>query len=507
MAKKTNYDSEFCGSLPLNHINVIQQYGYLLVVDNQNFEILQASENTVQLFDREPNALVGALLSELTDTTHLKELLKRFESRLTDKIPLTLGISGKRLPAIAHFKEKFTLLEIEKSEFSSERTFTQVYEDLKYAIASLELCKTAEDVSAAAVKEIKRLTGFDSVMMYRFDHDWNGTVIAQAKTTPELDDYMGHTFPASDIPKQARELYLKNPYRQIPDREYQAVKLYPIINPVTKAFIDLSDCNLRGVASVHLEYLKNMNVSSSMSIRVIHNNTLWGLIACHHVKPLYVNFELCSICELLSSIISNRISAIIHQTEFDHETELQRRQTALIAQVYTANNLLTGLLNNSNNNLLQMFNAGGIVVAYQGNYEVIGNVPNRNMVDDMMLWLQHKTAGEVLVTDQLPDIFEEATSYADIASGALVIPISAEKGEFIICLRPEVVQTITWGGNPNNAINFDPDGKKYHPRASFKIWKETVRNTSVPWSKLEIDAANRLKAFINEYTSKKTQEF
>jgi len=507
MVKKTNYDSEFCGSLPLNHINVIQQYGYLLVVDNQTLQILQVSENIGQLLGRDFTELIGVLLNEFTDTTLLNELLKRFESRSKDKIPLTLNIFDKTYPTTAHFKEKFTILEIEKAEFSSERSFTQVYEDLKYTIASLELCETAEEVSTAIVKELKRLTGFDGVMMYRFDSDWNGTVIAQDKTAPELEDYMGHTFPASDVPKQARDLYLKNPYRQIPDRDYQAVKLYPVINPVTNTFIDLSDCNLRGVASVHLEYLKNMNVSSSMSIRIIHDGALWGLIACHHVKPYYLNFELCSICELLSSISSNRISAIIHKTNFDQETELQHQQTELIAQVYASNNLLTGLFSDANNNLLKMFNAGGVIATYRGGYEILGRVPDRDMLDNMILWLQHKTSGNIFVTEQLTDAFEEAEPYASVASGALVIPIDAEKGEFIICFRPEVVQTISWGGDPNNAIRFEPDGKKYHPRASFKIWQQTVHNTAVAWSKLEIAAADRLKSFIYEYTSKETQEF
>ncbi|WP_114941825.1 GAF domain-containing protein, partial [Mucilaginibacter endophyticus] len=160
--------------------------------------------------------------------------------------------------------------------------------------------------SQAAVHELRRITGFDGIMMYRFDEDWNGTVIAEEKDAPELEHYLGHTFPGSDVPRQARDLYLKNSYRLIPDRDFTPVRLYPVMNPVTNTFIDLSDCNLRGVAAVHLEYLKNMNVQASMSIRVIDNGKLWGLIACHHVRPHYLSFETGAVCEMLSSVISNR---------------------------------------------------------------------------------------------------------------------------------------------------------------------------------------------------------
>ena len=505
MAKKTNYDSDFCGSLPLNHINVIQDYGYLLVVDNRDFKILQVSENVNQLLQAELPAITGALLSDFIETSPLKKLRDRFESRSKDKIPLTLTIGNARLQALAHFKDAYTILEIEKAGLASERAFTQVYEEVKYAMAALELCETIEEVSAAAVTELKKLTGFDGIMMYRFDSDWNGTVIAQDKTAPELEDYMGHTFPASDIPKQARALYLKNPYRLIPKRNYQPVRLYPVINPVSNTFIDLSDCNLRGVAAVHLEYLKNMKVEASMSIRVIHNGQLWGLVACHHVAPHYLNFELCSICELLSTVVSNKISAILNKTNFDLETELQKQQSALIAQVYAENNLLAIKSITGNNSFLNMFSAGGLAIIYQGKLETLGEIPDKDMVENMVLWLQSKTTDKIFATDQLPELFEEAAPYAAIASGALAIPISADHGEYLIYFRPEVIQTIKWGGDPNQAIRFDLDGKKYHPRASFQIWQETVHHTSAPWSLLEIAAAERLRSFIYEFTSKQKE--
>ncbi|WCT10690.1 GAF domain-containing protein [Mucilaginibacter jinjuensis] len=501
MAKKTNYDSEFCGSLPLNHINVVQSYGYLVVLDKINFRILQVSENCPDLFLTDFHSVIGKDLTEFCNTKQLKELQGRFAERSKEKIPLTLTILGKRLLSLAHFKDTHIILEIEKTYQAGERTFTNVYEEVKYAMATIESAETINEASQAAVHELRKITGFDGIMMYRFDEDWNGTVIAEEKEG-NLENYLGHTFPASDVPKQARDLYLKNPYRLIPDREYEPVRLYPVINPVTNAFIDLSDCNLRGVAAVHLEYLKNMNVDASMSIRVICNNTLWGLIACHHLTPHYLNFELCSVCELISSVISNRISAILNKDLFEQETELQKYQTTLIAQVYAEHELIPGLMPEEGINVLTTFGAGGAVAFYQGAYRTIGEVPDRDMVENLLLWLQNKELDRVFNTDQLPELFDEAMPYAVIASGLLAIPVDKRNGEFLIIFRPEVVQTINWGGDPGKTINFDPDGTKYHPRASFKIWKELVHHTSEPWTKQELETAENLRTFIYEFRTK-----
>lgn len=215
MAKKTNYDSEFCGSLPLNHINVVQSYGYLVVLDKTDFHILQVSENSTDLFKKDFHDVIGEELSEFCDIAQLKELQGRFAERSKEKIPLTLSISGNRLLSLAHFKDTHIILEIEKATQGGERTFTNVYEEVKYAMATIESAETIEEASDAAVHELRKITGFNGIMMYRFDEEWNGTVIAEEKEG-NLENYLGHTFPASDVPKQARELYLKNPYRLIP---------------------------------------------------------------------------------------------------------------------------------------------------------------------------------------------------------------------------------------------------------------------------------------------------
>ncbi|MBL4675331.1 MAG: GAF domain-containing protein [Mucilaginibacter sp.] len=503
MDKKKNYDSDFCGSLPLNNINVIQSYGFLLVLDNETLKIIQASENINALLNKPANELVNTPLETYANTATIKSLQERFGDSVKEKVPATLTLGATKVQALVHFKPGYLILELEKPTASAERSFSDVFEEVKYAMAALEQADTVEQVSQIAVQELRKLTGFDGIMMYRFDADWNGTVIAEEKVQNKgLENYMGHTFPASDIPKQARQLYLKNAYRLIPDREFTPVRLYPVINPKTNAFIDLSDCNLRGVAAVHLEYLKNMNVQSSMSFRVIHKGQLWGLIACHHLTPLYLSFELCSVCELISSVVSNKITTILYKENFEFEADLQKKQTALIAQVYAESDLLKGVMDNTDLNLMQLLNAGGIAASVNGRLYKTGNTPDNSFLENMVLWLQGKNIDKLFVTDHFSALYDEALPYADVASGALVIPVNSDAGDYIVAFRPEVKQTIKWGGDPNQAINFEPGSKNYHPRNSFKLWQETVHNTAEAWTAEELNVAEGMRSFIYEFTTR-----
>lgn len=501
MAKKTNYDSDFCGSLPLGNINVIQEYGYLMVLEKTSYQIVQVSENFVDILSKPLAEIIGTPLESLVDSSIIEKLTQRGNDNLRDRVPFKLVLAKQQLIAVAHFKEHYVLLELEAFDAAQERSFNQAFENIKYALAAIDQAKSIKELSELAILEIRKMTGFDGIMMYQFDKDWNGTVIAEEKSEG-LENYLGHTFPASDVPKQARQLYLQNPYRLIPDRDYRPVRLYPVINPITKVFTELSDCNLRGVAAVHLEYLKNMNVKASMSIRVIHGGQLWGLIACHHLTTNNLSLELCSICELLSSFISNKISSLIAKEKYEQESEIHRRQNTLIAQVYAENDLIDGILNDSKYNLTHVFDAGGSAMVLDGKITAIGDVPDHDFLEDLVLWLQSKGVKQIFHTEHLTQLYEDAAAYADIASGLLVIPLDREKGNYIFCFRPELVQTIKWGGDPNQAINFEPGSKNYHPRNSFSIWQETLRQTSNPWNSHELATAEQLRSFIYEFITR-----
>lgn len=505
MAEKRNFDSEFCGSLPLHHINSIQDYGFLLVLDMKGLSIIQASENCAQLLGLSIQQLINTRLADYMPEQEIHKIEQLVDKAMNQKIPLTLqfhaSIDTFSYHALVHSKSDYLIVELEKIQEHTTRSFTDVYQEIKYISAAIAQANTVQAVCEAAVHELRRISGFDGILMYRFDGDWNGTVIAEEKDD-RLEHYLGQTFPASDVPKQARALYLKNPYRLIPNREYQPLRLYPVINPLSNAFTDLSDANLRGVAAVHLEYMKNMGINASMSIRVIYKEKLWGLISCHHITHKYLDFELCSIFEWLSDVISARITLILNKEEYDLVQLLQEKRVALTSQVYTDEHIAKGLLRHNGANILDLFKASGAVVVLNGRMEVKGITPRQDDLENLLLWLEGKNFAEVFATDHLSALYEDAAAYSQLASGLLFIPIDSNRGEFVVCFRPESVVAINWGGDPHQAINFDKDGKNYHPRNSFKLWVQTVLQHAEPWTMQELEVAASLRNFLFEFRTK-----
>lgn len=491
---KRTYDSDFCGSLPLHIINLVQPYGVLVVLDKASLDIVQVSENVEALLLKEPAQVVNTSFGKYIAEAQFTDLKKRVDAGADPRLPFSFTINNKVHSALVHAKEQHILIEIDKEPRSTQSSFFDVFQKLKHAIAQIENASTTAEVCNTAIAELKKISGFDKIMIYQFDADWNGLVIAEV-AEPGMSKYLGLRFPASDIPKQARELYYKNPYRLIPSRDYKPVRLHPIINPITGAFIDLSDCNLRSVPAVHLEYLKNMEVMASMSTRIIRDEKLWGLISCHHREEKYLDQEICSLFELMSVIISAKITYIQHREEFSYKSRLKNMQSSLMQQVYQSNDLFEGLFN-SKVSLLELLNAGGAALVNPKQIKIAGNAPSKDQIREMVYWLQNNAAQEVYHVSNLTDVYEPAHEFTNVASGVIVLPINAEKGEFIIGFRPELVQEVNWGGNPNEAINFEKDNVTYHPRNSFRLWQQVVKNTSLPWRPEEVVVAEDFKNFV-----------
>ncbi|MEJ2883658.1 GAF domain-containing protein [Pedobacter sp. GR22-6] len=505
MTIKKNFDSDFCGSLPLHHINSIQDYGYVLVVETKGLMIVQASENLAGLFHKDIQEIIPGPLAQYLEEASTQKIKELIKSQLLFRIPLSLSLKqddgSESYHALVHIKTDYLIIELEKSDQSTSRSFTEVYESIRHIGAALDKADTVQEVCDTAITELRKLSGFDGILMYSFDKEWNGTVISEDKDE-RLEQYLGQTFPASDVPRQAREMYLKNPYRLIPNRNYQPIRLYPVINPVTNAFIDLSDCNLRGVAAVHLEYMKNMGIKASMSIRVIYNQSLWGLISCHHIDEKYLNYEICSVFEWLSELISNRLSMVLNQESHQESQSLHLQRQLLSDRIYTEDQLMAVLLAEDAAQLLSLFKASGVVVSQNGRIESRGLVPPKDELENLLLWLEGKSFNKVFSTSQLSEDYEDAAAFAAEVSGLLFIPIDSERAEFVVCFRPEVLQDINWGGDPNQTITFDQDGKNYHPRNSFTSWKETVREHALSWRKEELEVAESLRTFLFEFRTR-----
>ncbi|QCR22056.1 GAF domain-containing protein [Pontibacter sp. SGAir0037] len=497
-----NYDSEFCGSIPLHLVNLIQPHGVLLVLEKQSLRIIQLSENVHDFFATSLESILERPLSDFLPDEQYRAVSTRIATQSSnDKIPFnftfTIEESEVACTALIHPKEEYVLVELEKSTpYTAANSFMVLYQRIKYITSELKQATSTADTAQVAAEALKEFTGFDRVLFYQFDPQWNGIVIAQAKEE-EMDDYMDLRFPASDVPKQARDLYFKNPYRLIPTREYEPVRLLPIVNPLSQSFTDLSECNLRSVASVHLEYLHNLNIKASMSLPLIIEDKLWGLISCHHQEKMLPSYEMRSALELLSGIISAQLAAKEKEKAILRRVKLRGIYAQLLEQLYSSSSFTEGLLNKSSG-VLELLNLSGVAVLYGGSIMTSGATPDQQEIKDLVAWLRRNKNDKLFITDNLPKLHTPGKFYKDLASGLIALSINAEEGEYILGFRPEVLQTVSWGGNPNQAIQMEADGKTYHPRNSFATYKETVKFTSLPWYEEEVEAAEALRSAVLE---------
>jgi chemotaxis family two-component system sensor kinase Cph1 len=496
MVRQGVADADFCGKVPLHQTNLLQPHGYVLITD-ERFRIVQAGENIEPLLRVSTEEAVGRELAAFVGLDSLNALRERVVPG-AEKLPFVLHFPAG--PFLAQVKQQGVLVifEVESAPVSqSADTFLSVFQLVKQVMAALEQTRSTQEVCEVAARELKRISGFDKVMIYQFDPGWNGDVRAE-EMEEGMESYLGLKFPASDVPAQARELYKKTPYRLIPAVNYEPVRLFPVINPVTNAFTDLSDSSLRSVAGVHLEYLRNMKVEASMSTRILHEDRLWGLIACHHREPRYLSYELRAVFELLSGVISQQITAMINRDLFSFQVAKKELQGRLVESVFESRKLTDALLKNEQL-LLQLLGATGVAVALGGRPLCIGEVPGEADLEDLIFWLQSASVTTVYHSPSLSKAYEPAEHYAAKASGLLALPLQPEKGRFVLCFRPEAVSEVSWGGNPNEAIQFEADGKKYHPRASFKQWQQVVTRTAQPWRTEELAVAEGFRNFIVEY--------
>lgn len=499
MNKIISYEAEVCGKVPLHQTNLIQPHGVLIVVKSEDLQVVQVSENIDSIFGHTAKEVVQQPLSRWIGESGVNTIRERLGSQSKARLPFLLELNGRSQLAMVQQSGSFLLIEIELNmELSAQSdSLMQMYQELKYIMSKIESSDTVATTCETVVKELKQLSGFDKVMLYRFDEEWNGDVIAEAKEE-SMDAYIGLKFPASDIPPQARALYKKAAFRLIPAVNYEPVRLYPILNPVTNAFTDLSDSALRSVAGVHIQYLRNMGVQASMSTRILVDGELWGLIACHHIEPRYLSFQTCWLFELVSIAISAKINAVQKSDGFHFRTRMQEHYNRLVAACYREDALSYALSANGED-LLKLLNADGVALVFDRSIETVGETPDDISIEDLVLWLQSSTDPGIYHQPSLSAVFEPAEAYSEACSGLLSLPIQADRGSFILAFRKEAVREVFWGGNPNEAVQFEPDKIKYHPRASFKMWQQSVEKTAIPWTEHQLYYAGLLRNFVVEF--------
>ena len=337
---------------------------------------------------------------------------------------------------------------------------------------------------------------FPVVSPFQFHPDGAGEVVAESKTSSfGLDSFLGLMYPASDIPPQARALYVRNRFRMIGDVAWRGVSLVPQLNPLTRAPFDLTFAGLRSVHPIHLQYLRNMGVRASLSISIVVNGTLWGLIACHHYRSSrYLDYESRSICEQLGELMATHIPHHIQRELMAQTTSLRSSLDLLLHNMTAGSTQWSAALAAEQRGLLRLFDATGMIIIADGKMTSAGVVPPPQLILPLAGFLISNASNGLYVTHALSKAYPPAESFALVGSGVLSLLLSAVDGDLIVFFRPEVASTVGWGGRPT-----DPSGAEYlTPRNSFAVWRALVHNQSQAWSQATVEVAQDLKRFLLE---------
>ncbi len=339
----------------------------------------------------------------------------------------------------------------------------------------------------------RRLTGFDRVMIYRFVDDDAGTVVAEAQD-PALHSFLNHHFPASDIPKQARELYVRNRVRVIPDAAYTPAPLRPANSGLGN--IDMSDIALRSVSPIHLQYLRNMGVGASASVSIVKDGLLWGLVACHNETPRQLGYELRAACRSLAGSLARQIRFKEEAANYRERIRLRSAEDAIVAQLgRDASD--SGAFADTRQDMQRMLDADGFAFVHGDQIDVVGVCPSPAEIRALAAWVLAKATPEPFSTHQLGDSFAPALEYRAIASGVLAVTLPFEEPGLFLWFRAQELEVINWAGNPHKDSAHDPRAV-LNPRASFEAWAETVLGRARRWTLGEVESAVRLRSAVFE---------
>ncbi|GAC1599872.1 MAG: ATP-binding protein [Myxococcales bacterium] len=359
-------------------------------------------------------------------------------------------------------------------------------------VSAMQEAGSLQALCEAGARNLRRITGFDRVMIYRFHADAHGEVVAESRDAA-LEPFLGLHYPAGDIPSQARALFLSNWLRMIPDISYRPVPLLAAragLGP-----LDLSRAQLRSVSPIHLEYLRNMQVRASLTVSILHQGQLWGLIACHHCTgPRTPGREVRSACELAGKVISSLLAIKRSQETASLRQRAKGILGQLVQRMAVEDDLADALAGGVPSVLDLIASEGAAAIYVENRWTLLGRTPSIEQIQSLAAWLRSEGRPDVFHTDHLAGDYPAAEPYADLASGLLSLSIPEGDGNFVLWFRPEILQTVRWGGSPEKPTI--ADGAGLHPRKSFAEWKQSVRSTSAPWQDWEAEIAAELRVAI-----------
>jgi light-regulated signal transduction histidine kinase (bacteriophytochrome) len=478
-------DLNACDREPIHIPGAIQSHGLLLIAESTVGHRIVAGAGDIE----------GRLAPTWLDRP-LADVLGQDVARLLDTLPNGPNASvpapvegiGERFTATLHRSNAHLLVELEPLA-AEQMTAATTLAWLDAVAGGFERAVDLPTLYARAATAFRTLTGFDRVMIYRFLDDDAGCVVAEDRD-PELGSFLNHHFPASDIPKQARALYVRNRTRSIPTIDYAPAPL----RPAGFAGSDLSDVAVRHVSPIHLEYLRNMGVCASASISIVKDGLLWGLIACHHRTARLLPPDIRGAASALASALARQIRAKEEAAAYRERLALRTAEDRIIPRLNNEEPLTQAVLS-VRDELRGMFSADGFALVAGDRIEAIGHCPDEATLISIARFARAR-GGEPFATHELAALMPEAADYRAYASGLLALPLF-EEDVTLLWMRAERIEKIEWAGNPHKSVEVAA-GERLTPRASFASYSQTVRGRARRWTLEEIEAAHRLRRRFQE---------
>jgi two-component system, chemotaxis family, sensor kinase Cph1 len=496
-APPSELDLSACDNEPIRTPGSIQPHGFLLTVSH-GLEVLQASANLGHMLRLTAAEASGRPLREVIGDEAYARIAPALTGGTLGARPFYLGTvtlpSERHFDVLAHAWDGVLVVEFEPVARAQPAHFRDLYPLIGDFLLKVNEAASVEMLAQVATQHIRSVTGFGRVMVYQFDPDGHGHVMAESRDE-SYHSYLGQRFPASDIPAQARQLYTLSRIRLIQDANYEPAPLVPPLNPVTGKPNDLSFAALRSVSPVHLQYMRNMGTLASMSVSLVVRGKLWGLISCHNAGPTPVPFEKRTACEQLGQILALCIENREEATEMQFRLEVRRIMVSMLGGLTKSPDFIDNM-SSVFPELLRFARAGGVAIVADDRMLTYGDTPDEEQIAELVAWLGVHGHGEVFHTDRLPEIYPPAKDMMRIASGLLAMPISRIHKHYLLWFRPEVIHTVEWAGNPHQKEYQRAQQQQQpapgvpsqlSPRTSFAAWHETIRGTSVPWHSAEIE--------------------
>ena len=484
-----------CDREPIHVLGTIQPFGFLIAL-TADWLVSRVSANSAAFIGHEPEALLGQPISAVfsADAIHMlrnRITLLRGPDSVERMFSLALIDGGPAFDIAVHFSGQLVVIEGEPASHD-EMEASSIVRSMVSRLAQVEgMAPFLRD----GARQVRALTGFDRVMVYRFAEGGDGEVVAEALRSG-VDSFYGLHYPASDIPVQARALYLRNIFRVIADVKAVPVPVVPALDP-TGAALDMSLCLTRAVSPIHIEYLGNMGVGASLSISIIVEGKLWGLFACHHYAPRLPTFAQRSAAELFGQIFSMMLESRERAETATYEGKARQVADRLMAAVAQDHDLLSNA-RWLGDIIFDTIPADGVGIYIDGQMTFSGLTPDPAAFSAIVTMLNRVAASQIYTTDNLSAVLPGAADYADRAAGLLAIPLSRRPRDYVVLFRAEQLRSVRWAGQQDKHIEYGPNGPRLTPRKSFESWSQLVKGVALPFAPAELRVAEALRTALLE---------